>query len=76
MCDPDDASRKPEDADYTVDVLTRCVVSKDGIAKKTIKIVQLKEPGEPLVVSIPISQAKSLFLFCCLILSIYNIFFL
>jgi ATP-dependent RNA helicase DOB1 len=66
MCNPDDSSRKPEDADYTVDVLTRCMVGKDGIAKKTIKIVQLKEPGEPLVVSIPISQAKSLFLFCCL----------
>ncbi|XP_059449280.1 DExH-box ATP-dependent RNA helicase DExH9 [Corylus avellana] len=56
----DDSSRKPEDADYTVDVLTRCIVGKDGIAKKTIKIVQLKEPGEPLVVSIPISQIINL----------------
>lgn len=52
----DDANRKPEDTDYTVDVLTRCVVRKDGISKKTIKIVQLKEPGEPLVITIPISQ--------------------
>ncbi|KAG7977675.1 hypothetical protein I3843_05G042100 [Carya illinoinensis] len=52
----DDANRKPEDGDYTVDILTRCVVSKDGIAKKPIKIVPLKEPGEPVVVSVPISQ--------------------
>lgn len=55
---PDDANRKPEDADYTVDVLTRCVVSKDGIGKKTIKIVPFKEPGEPVVVSVPLSQAS------------------
>lgn len=32
---------------------------KDEIAKKTISILPLKEPGEPAVVSIPISQAKS-----------------
>lgn len=56
----DDANRKPEDADYTVDVLTRCVVSKDGIGKKTIKIVPFKEPGEPVVVSVPLSQIVSL----------------
>ncbi|KAL0014710.1 hypothetical protein SO802_001779 [Lithocarpus litseifolius] len=56
----DDANRKPEDADYTVDVLTRCVVSKDGIGKKTIKIVPFKEPGEPVVVSVPLSQIISL----------------
>ncbi|KAL6340497.1 hypothetical protein AAG906_006162 [Vitis piasezkii] len=56
----DDASRKPEDADYTVDVLTRCTVSRDGVLKKTIKIVSLKEPGEPVVVTVPISQIDSL----------------
>jgi ATP-dependent RNA helicase DOB1 len=39
-----------------VDVLTRCVVTKDGVAKKKIKVVPLKEPGEPLIVSIPIDQ--------------------
>ena len=50
---------KPESANYTVDVLTRCVVSKDGIGKKNVKIVQLKEHGEPHVVSIPISQVLS-----------------
>lgn len=64
---PDDANRKPEDADYTVDVLTRCVVSKDGIGKKTIKIVPFKEPGEPVVVSVPLSQASKVPFFFCFI---------
>ncbi|XP_027928311.1 DExH-box ATP-dependent RNA helicase DExH9 isoform X2 [Vigna unguiculata] len=56
----DDASVKPEDASYNVDVLTRCVVKKDKIGKKSIKIVPLKEAGEPLVVSVPISQINSI----------------
>jgi ATP-dependent RNA helicase DOB1 len=56
VVDVDDAIRKPENANYTVDVLTRCVVTKDGVAKKKIKVVPLKEPGEPLIVSIPIDQ--------------------
>ncbi|KAL6501313.1 Exosome RNA helicase MTR4 [Orobanche hederae] len=56
----DDANKKPEDADYTVDVLTRCRVHKDEIAKKTIRILPLKEPGEPAVISLPISQIDSL----------------
>ncbi|KAI3903958.1 hypothetical protein MKX01_004026 [Papaver californicum] len=56
----DDSRRKPEDANYKVDVLTRCVVSKDGDGKKSIKIVPLKEPGEPVVVAIPISQIDGL----------------
>ncbi|KAL0454513.1 UNVERIFIED_CONTAM: DExH-box ATP-dependent RNA helicase DExH9 [Sesamum latifolium] len=43
----DDANKKPEDASYTVDVLTRCRVHKDELAKKTIRIFPLKEPGEP-----------------------------
>ncbi|KAG5525730.1 hypothetical protein RHGRI_032126 [Rhododendron griersonianum] len=60
----DDANRKLEDANYTVDVLTRCAVRRDEVGKKTIKIVPLKEPGEPAVVSVPISQAKSLMLSC------------
>ncbi|WJZ92644.1 hypothetical protein VitviT2T_011628 [Vitis vinifera] len=30
----DDTSRKPEDADYMVDVLTRCTVSRDRVLKK------------------------------------------
>lgn len=56
----DDVNRKPEDANYTVDILTRCTVIKDTVGKKTIKIVQLKNPGEPAVVSIPISQIDAL----------------
>lgn len=57
----DEASKKPEDASYTVDVLTRCVVSKDGGgAKRTTKIIPLKDPGEPFVVSVPLSQIYSL----------------
>ncbi|KAJ4716645.1 DExH-box ATP-dependent RNA helicase [Melia azedarach] len=56
----DDASKRPEDANYTVNVLTRCVVSKDGPGKKSFKIVPLKESGEPLVISVPISQIMNL----------------
>ncbi|XP_076946551.1 DExH-box ATP-dependent RNA helicase DExH9-like isoform X2 [Bidens hawaiensis] len=56
----DDVDKRPEDANYTVDVLTRCVVSKDELSKKTIKIIPLKDPGEPAVVSVPISQANNL----------------
>ncbi|GJW35310.1 DExH-box ATP-dependent RNA helicase DExH9 isoform X1 [Tanacetum coccineum] len=56
----DDANRSPEDANYTIDILTRCVVSKDELSKKTIKIVPLKERGEPVVVSVPTSQIDNL----------------
>ncbi|KAL3635214.1 Exosome RNA helicase MTR4 [Castilleja foliolosa] len=56
----DDANKKPEDASYTVDVLTRCRVRKDEIAKRTMRILPLKEPGEPAVITIPISQIDSL----------------
>ncbi|GJS88256.1 hypothetical protein Tco_0770892 [Tanacetum coccineum] len=52
----DDANRSPEDTKYTMDILTRCVVSKDELSKKTMKIVPLKEHGEPVVVSVPTSQ--------------------
>ncbi|KAL6180659.1 hypothetical protein ACLB2K_047320 [Fragaria x ananassa] len=63
----DDAVKKPEDSNYTVDVLTRCVVSTNGVAKKTLKIVPLKEPGEPIVVSISISQINSMSRLCMVI---------
>ncbi|XP_057797890.1 DExH-box ATP-dependent RNA helicase DExH9-like isoform X2 [Salvia miltiorrhiza] len=56
----DDSNKKPEDVSYTVDILTRCRVHKDEISKKTIRVVPLKESGEPAVVSIPISQIDSL----------------
>lgn len=35
------------------------MVRKDKIGKKSIKIVPLKEFGEPLVVSVPISKVNS-----------------
>ncbi|KAJ4966181.1 hypothetical protein NE237_018030 [Protea cynaroides] len=56
----DDANRKPEDANYTLDVLTKCVVNKDGVSKKSIRIVPLKEFGEPTVISIPLAQIDGL----------------
>ncbi|XP_004489138.1 DExH-box ATP-dependent RNA helicase DExH9 [Cicer arietinum] len=56
----DDASIKPEDASYKVDILTRCVVRKDKLGKKSVEIVPLKEHGEPIVVSIPISQINTI----------------
>ncbi|KAG5383082.1 hypothetical protein IGI04_034552 [Brassica rapa subsp. trilocularis] len=56
----DDDNRRPEDANYTVDVLTRCLVSRDGFGKKKMKPVPIKERGEPVVVSVPLSQIKSL----------------
>nr|KYP65058.1 Superkiller viralicidic activity 2-like 2 [Cajanus cajan] len=56
----DDTRIKPEDASYNVDVLTRCVVRKDKIGKKSIKIVPLKEIGEPIVVSVPLSQINTI----------------
>ncbi|KAI5432504.1 ATP-dependent RNA helicase mtr4, variant 2 [Lathyrus oleraceus] len=56
----DDANIKPEDASYKVDVLTRCVVRKDKLGKKSVEIVPLKEHGEPIVVSIPISQINTI----------------
>lgn len=52
----DEGSKKPEDASYTVDVLAKCMVSGEDGAKKTTKIVPLKDSGEPIVVSVPLSQ--------------------
>lgn len=52
--------KRPEDANYTVDVLTRCVVNKEVGSKKSMKIVPLNEHGEPAVVSLPLSQFESL----------------
>ncbi|KAL8144371.1 hypothetical protein V2J09_017403 [Rumex salicifolius] len=56
----DDTSGKPEDGNYNVDVLTRCKVKKDGKVKSSTRIVPLKEMGEPVIVSIPLSQIYSL----------------
>ena len=50
------ADRRPEDSDYTVDVVTRCSVTKDNNGKKTMKVVPLKARGEPVVVSLSLPQ--------------------
>ncbi|CAM0912509.1 unnamed protein product [Alopecurus aequalis] len=52
--------RRPEDCDYTVDILTRCSVNKDMSGKKTMKIIPLKARGEPVVISLPLSQIDGL----------------
>ncbi|KAK9123316.1 hypothetical protein Sjap_012918 [Stephania japonica] len=57
---PDDANKKPEDASYKVDVLTRCAVAKDAVGKKVTKIVPLSEQGEPVVIPLPVSQIDNL----------------
>ncbi|KAK9165148.1 hypothetical protein Scep_000339 [Stephania cephalantha] len=54
-----DDDNKIEEANYTVDVLTRCVVSKDAVGNKSMQIVPLKYHGEPVVVSLPISLTFS-----------------
>ncbi|XP_042509096.1 DExH-box ATP-dependent RNA helicase DExH9-like [Macadamia integrifolia] len=56
----DDVIRKPEDANYKVDVLTRCMVNKDGVSKNSIRIVPLKESGESIVISVHLAQIDSL----------------
>lgn len=52
--------RRPEDSNYNVNVLTRCVVNKEMGAKKSTKIVALHEHGEPVVVSLPLSEVDSM----------------
>ncbi|KAK9169692.1 hypothetical protein Syun_001832 [Stephania yunnanensis] len=47
-CLPDETNKKPEDASYKVDVLTRCAVSKDAVGKKidnlsSIRIIIAKD---------------------------------
>ncbi|PKA61739.1 DEAD-box ATP-dependent RNA helicase ISE2, chloroplastic [Apostasia shenzhenica] len=59
-----DEEKRPEDANYTVDVLTRCLVIKETGAKKSQKIVHLHKQGEPVVVSVPLSQIDTLSALC------------
>ncbi|KAK9169685.1 hypothetical protein Syun_001825 [Stephania yunnanensis] len=59
-CLPDETNKKPEDASYKVDVLTRCAVSKDAVGKKVTKIIPLNEQGEPVVIPLPVSQIDNL----------------
>ncbi|KAK9129473.1 hypothetical protein Sjap_009960 [Stephania japonica] len=55
-----DDDNKIEEANHMVDVLTRCVVSKDAVGNKSMQIVPLKDHGEPVVVSLPISLIDGL----------------
>lgn len=52
--------KKPEDSKYTINVLTRCVVNKEMGAKKTVKIAPLNGHGEPVVISLALSEIDSL----------------
>ncbi|KAI4375499.1 hypothetical protein MLD38_013361 [Melastoma candidum] len=60
-------SKRPEDCSYTVDVLTRCSVTRDALSRKTISIIPLKDPGEPVVVTIPLSELSSISSVCVVI---------
>jgi ATP-dependent RNA helicase DOB1 len=46
----------PEDSEYTVDVLTRCTSNKEAGSKTAVKIVPVNDPGEPVVISVTLSQ--------------------
>lgn len=35
------------------------MVSKDGVGKKKVKAVPIKERGEPVVVTVPLSQVTA-----------------
>ncbi|EPS69767.1 hypothetical protein M569_04995 [Genlisea aurea] len=52
----DDGRQKPEDAGYTVDVLTRSRFCRGG----ALRILPLEEAGEAAVVPVPISQIDGL----------------
>lgn len=52
--------KRPEDANYKLDVLTRCAVNK-GDMKQSTKIIPLNERGESIVVSLPLSQVTDTF---------------
>ncbi|KAJ3672631.1 hypothetical protein LUZ60_007352 [Juncus effusus] len=52
--------KKPEDSDYTVHILTRCFSNKESDGKKINKIIPLNQPGDPVVVSVPLSQIEGL----------------
>ncbi|KAJ3690967.1 hypothetical protein LUZ61_020131 [Rhynchospora tenuis] len=52
--------KKPEDSEYTVDILTRCVSNKEAGARTPAKIVPVNDPGEAAVISVPLSQINNL----------------
>ncbi|KAG0476807.1 hypothetical protein HPP92_013648 [Vanilla planifolia] len=52
-------NKSTEDSKYTVDVLTKCLVKEEG-SKKSFKIVHLKGEGDPVIISLPLSQIDNL----------------
>lgn len=56
----EDVNVRPENAQYTIDVLTKCRTNKDNGQIKFVKTVPWGESGEPLVVALPLSQIDSL----------------
>ena len=52
------AREKAVKAGYMVDVLMNCMPNQGEKGKETICPVSLEEPGEPLVASVPLSQAR------------------
>ncbi|XP_072969929.1 DExH-box ATP-dependent RNA helicase DExH9 [Typha angustifolia] len=52
--------KRLEEANYAVDILTRCSVNKEVGMKKSMKIVPLNERGEPVVISVPLTQVDNL----------------
>eukprot|EP01018_Ginkgo_biloba_P013880 Gb_31984 [translate_table: standard] len=56
MSSHDDVNVRPEDAQYTIDILAKCPANKDDGRGKIVKTVPLTDPGEPLVVAVPLSQ--------------------
>lgn len=45
-------------AGYMVDILMNCMPSQGEKSKDTICPVSLEESGEPLIASVPLSQAR------------------
>eukprot|EP00252_Welwitschia_mirabilis_P012037 TRINITY_DN2676_c0_g1_i1.p1 TRINITY_DN2676_c0_g1~~TRINITY_DN2676_c0_g1_i1.p1 ORF type:complete len:884 (-),score=205.74 TRINITY_DN2676_c0_g1_i1:262-2913(-) len=56
----DDNPGRPEDYKYSVHVLTKCATSKDQNPRSAAHLLPWEEPGEPLVISVPLSQVDAL----------------
>ena len=50
------SGKNAEDAEYVVHVLARCAVKREIGEKKSMKVVSHNENGEPVVISLPLSQ--------------------
>ncbi|KAM0952569.1 putative RNA helicase [Dioscorea sansibarensis] len=56
--------KRPEDAEYNVNILTKCVLDKSVGAKKSAKCVPIREPGEAVVISLPLDLIDGLSSVC------------